>query len=69
MFSKKQKYYYISYMVGTVNNMHYGAGTFTETGLPDLKRYIKEIQGLKENKDKEKSVIILSCIEVRADFI
>ncbi len=69
MLSKKPKYYYISYITGIVNNMKYGHGTFKEKGLPDLERYIKEIQSLPENKGKDLSVIILSCIEVEKDFI
>ncbi len=69
MFSKKPKYYYISYIAGVVNNMKYGHGTFKEKGLPDLERYIKEVHGLQENKGKDLSVIILSCIEVGKDFI
>lgn len=69
LIKRKSKYYYISYIVGITNNMKYGSGTFEETGLPDLERYIKEINCLEDNKGKNFTVLILSCIEVQKDFI
>ena len=68
-FLRKSNYYYITYLVGNKNNMEYGHGTFKKRGLPDIKSYLNEIHNMPENKDNDYSVVILSCIEVKEDFI
>lgn len=67
----KKKIYYIAYDVFLPKEkVIHGSGTFVSTGKPDLKKWISDIETHNFNNGISTGAIqVLSCIEVKEDFI
>ena len=67
----REKKYYIAYDVFTPNEkVIHGSGTFVCRGKPNLKKWIEDIETYNvDNGIIVEAVQILSCIEVKKDFI
>lgn len=67
----KKRIYYIAYDVFLNNEkVIHGSGTFSCKGNPDLKNWIEEITKVNFNNGiSAEAIQVLSCIEVKEDFI
>lgn len=67
----RKKYYYIAYDVFYHDNkVIHGSGTFVCKGKPDLKKWLEDIEAHNFNNGISAiDIQVLSCIEVKEDFI
>jgi hypothetical protein len=67
----KEKTFYIAYDVFLKKDkVIHGSGTFVCKGKPDLKKWIEDIETHNFNNGISTGAIqVLSCIEVKEDFI
>ena len=67
----KEKTFYIAYNVFLPKDkVIHGSGTFVCKGKPDLKKWISDIENYNSNNGiTPEAIQVLSCIEVKEDFI
>ena len=67
----RKKIYYIAYDAFLSNEkVIHGSGTFSCKGKPDLKKWLQDIETHNFNNGISTGAIqVLSCIEVKEDFI